>query len=650
MRGVSDEQPEPRGNVLPLDDGSTLSFALGYIHRGWRVFPIKPGSKQPDTTLCPQGHKNATNSADVARSWWAGRDDLGIGIALRASGLLCVDVDPRNGGMETLDALDHQHGQLDADVLALSGGGGPHYYFLNEDGANYPANLGPGVDCKSDGYMVAPPSVHPLTGRRYCWEDSADPMQGMMPGPPPPWLRDMSRAPAAPPAPLPAAPVSTIEPARLASLLEALPFVDANPREAWLSVGMGIHNEMPGHDGFELWAQWSSTSPKFDLQDQVRVWRSMRHRGLHGTTLNTVFAMAQHAGWRNTGGNVFSLPTPADELVLDVLQLEARSRAVRWAVKGMVPAASLGLLFGASGTFKSFVALDFQLHLAYGMPWCGRRTISGVPVFLAAEGGPGLIRRIKAWHIARAMDWRACALRVVVVPMLLLRQAKALADAIASAGVQPADIVVDTMSQTFDGNENAADEVAAYLRAIRVHLVERFGCSVTVIHHSGHSATERPRGSSALQANVDFMFGVFRPGGDSMLTTVECIKVKDGEKFRPVDFALSSHELGTDEDGDPITSLAATFVDNAAALIQSAENKIDGHRRALLDLVPAHGIDERELRKAFYAVNETISQEARQKAFVRALSWALEARLLLRNNYVIEQSKPVDNSSQEAWK
>lgn len=633
-------------SVTPIRDDSPLAFALAYMRMGWYVFPLRPGSKQPETSLCPQGHKNASNSPEQARAWWADRSDLGVGIALRASGLLCVDVDPRNAGMETMDALEYQHGRLDADVLALSGGGGPHFYFLNEAGASFPSKLGPGVDCKADGYMVAPPSMHP-TGRRYCWEDASDPMQGALPTVPPPWLRDLARAPLAPPAALPDAPRSSIAPDRLASLLEALPFIDSSPRESWLQVGMAIHNEMPGADGFTVWQQWSERSHKFDLQDQVRVWRSFRHRGLQGTTINTVFSLSQAAGWRNRPALL--LPPAkqgveaADDLVLDVLELDARSAATRWAVKGMVPAASLGMIFGASGTFKSFIALDHQLHRAWGMAWCGRRTVQGVPVFVAAEGGTGLIRRIRAWHLLHKLDWRQCTLRVVVVPLLLLRQAPSLAEHIERAGVQPCDITIDTLSQTFDGNENAADEMAAYLRALRLHLIERLRCGVTVVHHSGHGATERPRGSSAIQANVDWLAGVFRQGEESMTSTVECLKVKDGEKFKPADFLLQPFELGHDEDGEPITSLAASFSDPVGPLLVAEERKREGHRGVLLQLVPEFGqIEERDLRKAFYARNESLGADTRLKAFTRALAWAVEAKQLARDKVSIWRA-PVDN-------
>src|SRR5574340_354360 len=73
--------------------------------------------------------------------------------------------------------------------------------------------------------------------------------------------------------------------------------------------------------------------------------------------------------------------------------------------------------------------------------------------------------------------------------------------------------------------------------------------AVGVVHHSGHLATERPRGSSALRSNVDWMFGVFRDEKE-MLATLVCDKQKDDEQFGDEVFALTRHELGRDADGD----------------------------------------------------------------------------------------------------
>ena len=72
-------------------------------------------------------------------------------------------------------------------------------------------------------------------------------------------------------------------------------------------------------------------------------------------------------------------------------------------------------------------------------------------------------------------------------------------------GVQEAlsaqQAAVDTLSQTFSGEENSAAEMSTYLRELGLWFRESWRCAVLVIHHSGHVATDRPRGSSAIRAN-----------------------------------------------------------------------------------------------------------------------------------------------------
>jgi len=316
--------------------------------------------------------------------------------------------------------------------------------------------------------------------------------------------------------------------------------------------------------------------------------------------------------------------------ILDMSQLRQSCESISWVVKHVIPADSIGILFGASGTFKSFVALDMALHVAHGLPWLGKKTKKSPVLFIAAEGGAGLWRRIQAWHQSRGLAADGIEFFVVPVAVALTRNAAKVVEAAHAAGVQPAVVVVDTLSQTFDGEENSANEIAAYLRALGDQFRASWRCAVLVIHHSGHSATERPRGSSALRANVDFMFGVFRDEHE-LLATVENVKQKDGELHDSITFTMHTERVGVDEDGEPISSLVARSTNGTDDLLGAMRTSIEsgrGGRNAKLYELAANGMSEKELRREFYEAIGLDDAEARKKAYQRAREWTIKQRLL----------------------
>lgn len=604
---------------------SALSFALRYIRLGLFVLPLEASTKKPLGRLVRNGFHDATNDPELATRWWTANPQAGIGIAVKKSGWVVVDIDPRNGGIETIDALEAKHGPLQSDVLAYTGGGGEHRVFAAQLVEALPGKLGEGVDLKADGYIAVEPTVHP-NGRVYQWEASSDPLDGVVPSTLPGWIRDLARTPPpvdsyAPP------PVQPIDPRRLTSAREALAHISSDDRDTWVRVGAAIQNEMPGQDGFLLWDSWSQGSDKYDPQDAIRVWRSFKVRGLAGVGLNTVFAMAQGDGWKNTGGaQVAPQPEfPPEGLVLTLEQLHARSASVRWAVKGIIPEQGVGFFYGASQAFKSFITLDYALHRTYGMKWLGRKTKQATPIYLAAEGGAGLMRRIEAWHQARGMDWRKCPMRVVIVALTLRTQAKHLREAIEAADVAPGDVIVDTMSQTYSGDENSNTEVAEWLRILGLELRDALCTTVVIVHHTG-KAGESLRGASAMFNNTDFVLSVERDGKE-LLATLDFPKTKDAERPEPQTFELSVQQLGRDEDGDPITSLAARHINNAQALADAHRREAGagrGGRNMLLVSLAQNGMRERELRKVFYEAIPEADPEARKKAFYRARDWAMK--------------------------
>ncbi len=130
-----------------------LESALEYAAKGWAVFPLASGTKIP--MAGSHGYKDATTDLAQIMKWWNDVPDANIGIATEASGLLVVDVDPRNLGYEW-EHIEEVHSNT---YVVSTAGGGLHAYYQLPDFPHV-KSIAPGVDIKGyGGYVVAPPST-----------------------------------------------------------------------------------------------------------------------------------------------------------------------------------------------------------------------------------------------------------------------------------------------------------------------------------------------------------------------------------------------------------------------------------------------------------------------------------------------------------
>lgn len=302
--------------VTPINVGRTpLNYALRYARIGWHVFPCywvqpdesgrlrcacgdvdcKSPGKHPISGLVPRGQQDATLDSGQIERWWSATPQAHIGVFLAPSRLVAIDIDPRNGGVDTIAEIERAHGRLSSDVTQITGGAGEHRLFSIPAGVdlNLPGKLGPGVDVKLNGYIIAEPSGH-ISGGTYAWEASSDPLDGCIPSPLPDWLRSLR--PIQPPAP-DAGELLSAE--QVVELRSALATIDPDDRDTWVSVGMALHSSNAGAQAYGLWSEWAQQSDKFDAADQARVWRSFKARGLEGLSLAYVFKTAQDRGWLN---------------------------------------------------------------------------------------------------------------------------------------------------------------------------------------------------------------------------------------------------------------------------------------------------------------------------------------------------------------
>ncbi|MCZ5153541.1 helicase RepA family protein [Escherichia coli] len=215
--------------------------------------------------------------------------------------------------------------------------------------------------------------------------------------------------------------------------------------------------------------------------------------------------------------------------------------------------------YGASGSYKSFLACSWACHVATGRHWGGRRVAHGSVMYVVGEGGIGVPRRIKAWEIVN--DERVENLYLVnrpifpAVPLDVDEMVIASRQVERETGKPVRMIILDTLARCFGGNdENDARDMGAFIRGCD-ELKRRTGATVLVVHHSGKDETKGARGSSAFRASLDAEYRIRREGADSEALVISCTKMKDAEELKEAAYDLRVVELFTDTDGELITSL-----------------------------------------------------------------------------------------------
>jgi hypothetical protein len=178
----------------PVTSGLLLAYAITYAANGWQVFPLcgkSPAIPNPHPKGTPErrtchgecgqhGHglHDATTDLFTICQWWA-VDCIGANIGIRPPpGVFVLDNDPKQDGHAAAAAkLLAEHGAPPRTLTHRTGrgNGGRHRFYRRPPGKLNTKLLGPGFDIKDNsGYVVAPPSLHPDTGRRYAEEIDAD--------------------------------------------------------------------------------------------------------------------------------------------------------------------------------------------------------------------------------------------------------------------------------------------------------------------------------------------------------------------------------------------------------------------------------------------------------------------------------------------
>ncbi len=231
-----------------------------------------------------------------------------------------------------------------------------------------------------------------------------------------------------------------------------------------------------------------------------------------------------------------------------------------WLVKGFIAADSTNVIFGDSGSGKSFIVIDLFCHIAAGIPWLFNTVKPGKVLYIAGEGQNGIIRRFKAWFEANGHYEARNNIEVRTMPAALCdaESTAILVDEIADMPEKPRAIAIDTLARNFGpGDENATRDMNQFVAGLDA-LRAVTQAAIIVPHHSGHGDKNRGRGSSVLKAAIDTEFQVERDevdGQKSEIIRLRCSKMKDSEPPGGRAWKLTQQPLPwCDEEGMPMNS------------------------------------------------------------------------------------------------
>lgn len=471
-------------------DWSVVEAAHRYADLGWSVLPLHAIRNERCTcgkSDCPSpgkhprtrnGVKDATTDHVAIDQWFEAWPDSNVGIATgKASGLVVVDVDPRNGGFESMEKIE-----LPPTRMVETGGGGFHYLYAYADSVAQHV-IATGVDVKADGgYIVAAPSNH-ISGGTYSWIDEAVKL-----APAPPIALNGSARKTGP---------VVVEPdqkQRFADILST--DVGEGARNDTLTqVGGYLRNTQPEPVTRAILALWNQLHVKPPLApDEL----SRTIKGLY----------QRYPG----------LSTDPYEFWTARSLLSTEFPELTWVVKDLLPE-GLCFLAGRPKRGKSWLALQIAIDVVTGGSSLGT-TSHGKVLYLALEDSPRRIKtRLQQMRAEKSDD----LFFLNTFPQLDQGGYNRLMDLMEQ--YRPILVVVDTLARVQgrkrDGDSNA--DMTDLLSPLQALALEAH-CAILMIDHHRKPGQDPAdmiddiAGSTAKTAVADAILGLYRKSGDALAT------------------------------------------------------------------------------------------------------------------------------------
>ncbi|MFI2375639.1 AAA family ATPase [Streptomyces sp. NPDC018964] len=263
-------------------------------------------------------------------------------------------------------------------------------------------------------------------------------------------------------------------------------------------------------------------------------------------------------------------------------------------IDGLLDADTVAWIYGAPGSFKSFLALHMSACVATGERFCGHSVKRpGTVLYLCAEGKRGLKKRVKAWerHYGRPMS--GVRFLPVAVQLLDAEQLDALVRVCREAG--PVLVVIDTQARCTVGVDENSNGQMGQVVAAADRIREATGACVLFVHHTGRDG-KNARGASAMDGAGDAMIKV-ESDKTAGLITMKSEKQKDSANFPSItlrvqmvaESVILSHEtvrISTDGEAEVLRVLTELLTEPSSPtkIVRLAETPESTTYRAIKNL------------------------------------------------------------------
>ncbi|WOE67655.1 helicase RepA family protein [Aeromonas allosaccharophila] len=230
-------------------------------------------------------------------------------------------------------------------------------------------------------------------------------------------------------------------------------------------------------------------------------------------------------------------------------------------VEGLLDENSLAGFYGPSGSRKSFLIIDIACRVATGKPWQGLDVKQGSVIYVAAEGSNGMIKRMNAWVNKYNNGEDIKNFYRISQPMFVSKQEYiedlilATEDVLFETGMPVRLIVIDTLARCFTGNENAAEDMGAFIAGCD-QIKVKSGATILIVHHTGKDIDRGAKGAYSFKAALDNEYFVTKDEDKKNLSSrLVCTKSKDGNDELDISIGLKIETLGRTIKGKVIDTL-----------------------------------------------------------------------------------------------